>query len=105
MDRRQFTILWCGIAAIVLAGLTVINRFGLLCPFGFCTWAFIVALTTAALIYFLKTPPQTNQTQPRLPEILETPDTPDIQEDPFHKQRLEKRKQDRRQTDTDPEDS
>ena len=105
MDRRQFTVLWCGIAAIVLAGLTVINRFGLLCPFGFCTWVFIVAITTTALIYSLKTPPQTNQTQPKLPEVPETHDTPDVQPDPFHKQRLEKRKQGRSQADAETDDA
>jgi hypothetical protein len=43
--------MWCGIAAIVLAGLTVIENYGLVCFYGFFVWVFIVALVTGGLIY------------------------------------------------------
>jgi len=43
--------MWCGIAAIVLAGLTVIENYGLVCSYGFLVWVFIVALATGGLIY------------------------------------------------------
>jgi hypothetical protein len=43
--------MWCGIAAIVLAGLTVIENYGLVCSYGFLVWVFIVALVTGGLIY------------------------------------------------------
>lgn len=54
MNQKQFITMWCGIAAIVLAGLTVIENYGLLCPYGFFVWVFIVALITAGLIYSFK---------------------------------------------------
>jgi hypothetical protein len=43
--------MWCGIAAIVLAGLTVIENYGLVCSYGFLVWVFIVVLVTGGLIY------------------------------------------------------
>jgi hypothetical protein len=43
--------MWCGIAAIVLAGLTVIENYGLVCFYGFFVWVFVVALVTGGLIY------------------------------------------------------
>jgi hypothetical protein len=46
--------MWCGIAAIVLAGLTVIKSYGLVCFYGFSVWVFIVALVTGGLIYSFK---------------------------------------------------
>jgi hypothetical protein len=46
--------MWCGIAAIVLAGLTVIENYGLVCFYGFFVWVFIVALVTGGLIYSFK---------------------------------------------------
>jgi hypothetical protein len=46
--------MWCGIAAIVLAGLTAIENYGLICFYGFSVWVFIVALVTGGLIYSFK---------------------------------------------------
>ena len=46
--------MWCGIAAIVLAGLTDIEYYGLVCFYGFSVWVFIVALVTGGLIYTLR---------------------------------------------------
>jgi expansin (peptidoglycan-binding protein) len=46
--------MWCGITAIVLAGLTVIENYGLVCFYGFFVWVFIVALVTGGLIYSFK---------------------------------------------------
>jgi hypothetical protein len=54
MNQKQFITMWCGIAAIVLAGLNVIWYYGLVHFYGFFTWVFIVALVTAGLIYSLK---------------------------------------------------
>ena len=51
MNQKQFITMWCGIAAIVLAGLTVIENYGLVCFYGFFVWVFIVALVTGGLIY------------------------------------------------------
>src|SRR4030042_144290 len=51
MNQKQLITMWCGIAAIVLAGLTVIENYGLVCFYGFSVWVFIVALATAGLIY------------------------------------------------------
>jgi nitrate reductase NapE component len=51
MNQKQFITMWCGIAAIVLAGLTVIENYGLVCSYGFLVWVFIVALVTSGLIY------------------------------------------------------
>lgn len=51
MNKKQFITMWCGIAAIVLAGLTVIEYYGLVCFYGFSVWVFIVALPTGGLIY------------------------------------------------------
>jgi hypothetical protein len=51
MNKKQFISMWCGIAAVVLAGLTVIEYYGLACFYGFSVWVFIVALTTGGLIY------------------------------------------------------
>ncbi len=57
MNQKQLITMWCGIAAIVLAGLSVIENYGLVCFYGFFTWVFIVALVTAGLIYSLKDRP------------------------------------------------
>jgi hypothetical protein len=46
--------MWCGIAAIVLAGLTVIEYYGLVCFYGFSVWVLIVVLVTSGLIYTLR---------------------------------------------------
>jgi len=46
--------MWIGIAAIVLAGFTVIESYGLVCFYGFSVWVFIVALVTGSLIYTFK---------------------------------------------------
>jgi hypothetical protein len=46
--------MWCGIAAIVLAGLTAIENYGLACPYGFFVWVFIITLVTCGLIYTFK---------------------------------------------------
>jgi hypothetical protein len=54
MNQKQLITMWCGIAAIVLAGLTVIENYGLVCFYGFSTWVFIVALATGGLIYSFK---------------------------------------------------
>ena len=51
MNQKQLITMWCGIAAIVLAGLTVIENYGLVCFYGFFVWVFIVALVTGGLIY------------------------------------------------------
>lgn len=51
MNQKQLITMWCGIAAIVLAGLTVIENYGLVCSYGFLVWVFIVALVTGGLIY------------------------------------------------------
>ncbi len=51
MNQKQLIAMWCGIAAIVLAGLTVIENYGLVCSYGFLVWVFIVALATGGLIY------------------------------------------------------
>jgi expansin (peptidoglycan-binding protein) len=37
-----------------LAGLTVIENYGLVCFYGFFVWVFIVALVTGGLIYSFK---------------------------------------------------
>ncbi|MDD5064100.1 MAG: hypothetical protein PHQ35_04985 [Phycisphaerae bacterium] len=54
MNQKQFITMWCAIAAIALAGLTVIKNYGLLCPYGFTVWVFIVALVAGGLIYSFK---------------------------------------------------
>jgi hypothetical protein len=54
MNQKQFITMWCGIAAIVLAGLTVIEYYGLVCSYGFFVWVFIVTLVTGGLIYTFK---------------------------------------------------
>jgi hypothetical protein len=54
MNQKQLITMWCGIAAIVLAGLTVIENYGLVCFYGFSTWVFIVSLATGGLIYSFK---------------------------------------------------
>ena len=54
MNQRQLITMWCGIAAIALAGLTAIESYGLVCPYGFTVWVFIVVLVTSALIYTFK---------------------------------------------------
>jgi len=54
MNQKQLVTMWCGIAAIVLAGLTVIENYGLVCFYGFSVWVFIVALITGGLIYTFK---------------------------------------------------
>ena len=54
MNQKQLITTWCGIAAIVLAGLTVIENYGLVCSYGFFVWVFIVALVTGGLIYTFK---------------------------------------------------
>lgn len=46
--------MWCGIVAIILAGFNVIQNYGLLCPYGFSVWVFIVAMITGGLICTLK---------------------------------------------------
>jgi nitrate reductase NapE component len=51
MNQKQLITMWCGIAAIVLAGLTVIENYGLVCSYGFLVWVFTVALVTGGLIY------------------------------------------------------
>ncbi|MGA1979703.1 MAG: hypothetical protein ABSG99_03945 [Sedimentisphaerales bacterium] len=51
MNQKQLITMWCGIAAIVLAGFTVIENYGLVCSYGFSVWVFIVALVTGGLIY------------------------------------------------------
>jgi hypothetical protein len=57
MNQKQLITMWCGIAAIVLAGLNIIETFGLVSPYGFSVWVFIVALATGGLIYSLKDRP------------------------------------------------
>jgi len=54
MNQKQFITMWCGISAVVLAGLTVIENYGLVCSYGFFVWVFIVALVTGGLIYTFK---------------------------------------------------
>jgi hypothetical protein len=54
MNQKQLITMWCGIAAVVLAGLTVIENYGLVCFYGFSVWVFIVALVTGGVIYTLK---------------------------------------------------
>ena len=51
MNNKQIVAMWCGITAIVLAGLSVIEYYGLACFYGFSVWVFIVALTTGGMIY------------------------------------------------------
>jgi len=54
MNQKQLIAMWCGIAAIVLAGLTVIKNYGLVCFYGFFVWVLIVVLVTGGLIYSFK---------------------------------------------------
>jgi len=54
MNQKQLISMWCGITAVVLAGLTVIKYYGLVSPYGFCVWVFIATLVTASLIYTFK---------------------------------------------------
>ena len=54
MNQKQLISMWCGITAVVLAGLTVIKNYGLVSLYGFCVWVFIAALVTAGLIYTFK---------------------------------------------------
>ena len=54
MNQKQLIAMWCGIAAIVLAGFTVIMYYGLVCFYGFSAWVFIAALVSAGLIYTFK---------------------------------------------------
>ena len=54
MNNKQIIILWCGIAAIVLAGFNVIQNNGLMCPYGFSVWALMVALITGGLFCTFK---------------------------------------------------
>ncbi len=54
MNQKQFITMWCGIVAIVLAGFTVIENYGLVCFYGFSVWVFMVALVTGGLIYTFK---------------------------------------------------
>jgi hypothetical protein len=46
--------MWCGIVAIVLAGFTVIETYGLACFYGFFVWVLMVALVTGGLVYSFK---------------------------------------------------
>lgn len=54
MNKKQFITMWCGIAAVVLAGINVIGNYGLVCFYGFFTWVLIVAVVTGGLIYSFK---------------------------------------------------
>jgi len=54
MNQKQLVTMWCGIAAVVLAGFTAIENYGLVCPYGFSVWVFIVTLVTGGLIYTFK---------------------------------------------------
>jgi hypothetical protein len=54
MNRKQLIFTWCGITAIVLAGLTVIKSYGLVCVYGFSVWVFLIALVTGGLVYTFK---------------------------------------------------
>lgn len=58
MNQKQFVTMWCGIAAIVLAGFAVIENYGLVCSYGFTVWAFVVTLITVGLLYTLKDDPR-----------------------------------------------
>jgi len=84
MNSKQLIFMWCGIAAIVLAGLTVIENYGLVCLYGFSVWVFIVALITGGLIYSFK--------DKKSAEKLH-----DIRSDILKKRRLEIRKDDQQQ--------
>lgn len=57
MNQKQLITMWCGITAIVLAGLVVIGRYGLVRTYGFSVWVFIVVLVTGGLIYSFKDSP------------------------------------------------
>lgn len=83
MNQKQFITMWCGIAAIVLAGLTVIENYGLVCSYGFFVWVFIVALVTAGLIYTFKSKSR---------EVKNT--IQDIRDDVLKKRRFKMRKDD-----------
>lgn len=54
MNQKQFITMWCGITAVVIAGLAVIKNYGLMCSYGFSVWVFTVALVTGGLIYTLR---------------------------------------------------
>ena len=84
MNQKQFITMWCGIAAIVLAGLTVIENYGLVCFYGFSVWVFIVALLTGGLIYTFKGRKVKNKIQ----------DIQDIRDDVLKKRRFKMRKND-----------
>ena len=71
MNQKQLITMWCGIAAIVLAGLTVIENYGLVCFYGFFVWVFIVALVTGGLIYTFRGRKAKNTIQGIRDDILE----------------------------------
>ena len=81
MNQKQFITMWCGIAAIVLAGLTVIENYGLVCFYGFSVWVFIVILVTGGLIYTFK--------DRKVKDTLQ-----DIRDDVLKKRRFKMRKND-----------
>ncbi len=81
MNQKQFITMWCGIAAIVLAGFTVIENYGLVCFYGFSIWVFIVALVTGGLIYTFK--------GQKVKDTLQ-----DIRDDVLKKRRFKMRKDD-----------
>ena len=83
MNRKQLTCMWCGIAAIASAGLTVVRSYGLVSFYGFSVWVFIVVLVTGGLIYTFKEPKDEDKIQDVRSEILK-------------KRRLDIRKEDRR---------
>jgi len=82
MNRKQLACMWCGIAAIASAGLTVVRSYGLVSFYGFSVWVFIVILITGGLIYTFKEPKDEDRIQ-------------DIRSDILKKRRLDIRKEDR----------
>ena len=81
MNQKQLITMWCGVAAIVLAGLTVLQNYGLVCSYGFSVWVFIVALVTGGLIYTFRGRKVKNPIQ-------------DIRDDLLKKRRFKMRKND-----------
>ena len=82
MNNRQLIVMWCGIAAIVLAGLNVIRSYGLVCLYGFSVWVLMVTLAVAGLIYTFKTRQAKDQSR-------------DVPDDIFQKRRRQLREEER----------
>jgi hypothetical protein len=70
MNRNQLITMWCGIATIVMGGLTVIRSYGIVCLYGFSVWVFMAAIVTGGLIYTFRDRKAKNQLQDIRDDIL-----------------------------------